>query len=949
MAIGCTRRQKIEDIRNLFKNPPDAYLPNVYWFWNGDIEYQKIKQQLQEMKRSGTVGSVSILGWEGLDMEYLSDEWFDKVKYACSVAKEEGLVIWLYDELRWPSGHAGGKVLESNPEYHAKCLGRQIKKIAGPQLLSISFEENPLAIIAGKLDQDKMLEETLIDISGFFENGLLSWKVPAGKWQINIFTVEQCDFKTTFTDLKYVDLLDSAAVDKFIRITYDEYYKRMPEYFGNVIQAVITDEPGSYCGLDLFMLNPGTVPWTTAFLNEFKKAKGYDLQKFLPALWDSIGTRSIQIKIDFYEIYANLLQQSYFKPLHDWCEKHHIKINIQPSHEETLLYATKMMGDYFKAMQYSHLPGADEVYAWDKNSITPKLASSAARAFGKQNSYCEVFAAYGWDITLEKMKAVTDWIFSRGINRLMLSSFYFSMVGDWRFEIPPSLFYQNPFWAYLPVYTDYTARLSLLLSDGDNIAPIAILYPSQTAQGLINTADNSKLDAVDQTLKQLSNSLLENQYDFDYLNERTLENRAVISKSNSKTVLRLKNDKYKNDYQILIMPRVSIISGNLLQKIDRFYQEGGKVIALGDLPKITPRGDEIIAEAEKIWGNPLQNLTVSSNISDGTAYFIKSDLKRLIETIGHLITPDIELADFHKSINYIHKSKNGIDIFFISNNDSTTIDTEISFSVQGIPQIWDPENGDISHAKIFRFEGGQTVMPLQLDHYGSLLVVFDHSQKEFPHVTKTNMKIERIVEDQESLIIQAYRTKETESYITVTVREITKKLLVIASLPERMLLKDRWRFQPQDKSFPEEIRRSGSWTDTQPLKQLDESGHAPAHPNFSGTSIYRQQFNFGKDVQPANKKYTLKTENVGDVMELWLNGKKVGVRCWHPYEFDVTNYLVKGKNNIEILITNTLANEYQKTQKPYFTGEKWGKILKSGLLELVKIEIHELEQITFSY
>jgi hypothetical protein len=947
--IGRTRHQHIEDIRNLFKNPPDAYLPNVYWFWNGDIEYQKIRLQLQEMKRGGTVGSVSILGWEGLDMEYLSDEWFDKIKYACSVAKEEGLVIWLYDELRWPSGHAGGKVLESNPEYHAKCLGRLVKKMAGSQRLSISLEENPLAIIAGKLDKDKLLEETLIDITEFSENGLLTWEIPAGDWQINIFTVEQCDFKTTFTNLKYVDLLDSAAVQKFIRITYDEYYKRMPEYFGNVIQAIITDEPGSYCGLDVFMLNPGTIPWTAAFLNEFKKAKGYDLKKFLPALWDSIGERTIQTKIDFYEAYANLLQKSYFKPLHDWCEKHHIKINIQPSHEETLIYTTKMMGDYFKAMQYSHLPGADEVYAWDKNSITPKLAASAARAFGKQNSYCEVFAAYGWDVTLEKMKAVTDWLYSRGINRLMLSSFYFAMEGDWRFEIPPSLFHQNPFWTYLPGYTDYTARLSYMLSDGENIAHIAILYPSQTAQGLINTADNSKLDAVDQTLKQLSNILLENQYDFEYLNESTLEDRVAVSKFNNKTVLRLENAKFKSDYQILILPRVSIMNQNLLHKITKFYQEGGRVIALAEVPEITPHGNDIRIETEKIWSKHSQNFTASSNNKGGVAYFIKSDLNLLIETIGQLVTPDIELATAHKSINYIHKSKNGIDIYFISNNDSTNIDTEISFSVQGIPQIWDPENGDISFAKIFRFEGGRTVMPLQLHQYGSLLLVFDHSQKEVPHVTKTNMKIKSIAAGQDSLIIQAYRTKGTENYLSVIVRGTEKQLPVKASLPVRILLEDQWRFRPQDKSFAEEVRRSGSWTDAQNLKQMNGAGQAPAHPNFSGTGIYRQQFYFEEDVQPDFKKYVLKTRNVQNVMELWLNGKKVGERCWHPYEFDVTNYLVKGKNNIEILITNTLANEYHKTQRPYFTGEKWGKILKSGLLDIVSIEIHELEQLTLSY
>jgi len=86
-----------------------------------------------------------------------------------------------------------------------------------------------------------------------------------------------------------------------------------------------------------------------------------------------------------------LFQERYFKPLFKWAEEHKIKINIQPSHEETLKYAVKLMGDYYKSMEFSHLPGIDEVYSWDKNIIVPKLASSAVRSFGSQNVYAEVF------------------------------------------------------------------------------------------------------------------------------------------------------------------------------------------------------------------------------------------------------------------------------------------------------------------------------------------------------------------------------------------------------------------------------------------------------------------------------------------------------------------------------------------------------------------------------
>ena len=58
-------------------------------------------------------------------------------------------------------------------------------------------------------------------------------------------------FKPNFLDVGYVDLLEENVVKKFIEVTHDEYYKRLPEYFGNVIKAIITDEPGLYCNLKI--------------------------------------------------------------------------------------------------------------------------------------------------------------------------------------------------------------------------------------------------------------------------------------------------------------------------------------------------------------------------------------------------------------------------------------------------------------------------------------------------------------------------------------------------------------------------------------------------------------------------------------------------------------------------------------------------------------------------
>lgn len=57
----------------------------------------------------------------GLETPYLSDEFMELVKYADEQAREKGMLCWLYDEDRYPSGAAGGMVTE-NWNYRARHL-----------------------------------------------------------------------------------------------------------------------------------------------------------------------------------------------------------------------------------------------------------------------------------------------------------------------------------------------------------------------------------------------------------------------------------------------------------------------------------------------------------------------------------------------------------------------------------------------------------------------------------------------------------------------------------------------------------------------------------------------------------------------------------------------------------------------------------------------------------
>ena len=112
-----------------FKNPPVEYSTAPFWVWNDEVTKIKIDQQLPDFKEKG-ISQVFIHPRPGLITEYLSEEWFELVKYAVDKGKELDMKIWLYDENSFPSGFAGGHVISVMPPSFDPVAGLKLTKLS---------------------------------------------------------------------------------------------------------------------------------------------------------------------------------------------------------------------------------------------------------------------------------------------------------------------------------------------------------------------------------------------------------------------------------------------------------------------------------------------------------------------------------------------------------------------------------------------------------------------------------------------------------------------------------------------------------------------------------------------------------------------------------------------------------------------------------------------------
>ena len=113
------------------------------------------------------------------------------------------------------------------------------------------------------------------------------------------------------------------------------------------------------------------------------------------------------------------------------------------------------------------------------------------------------------------------------------------------------------------------------------------------------------------------------------------------------------------------------------------------------------------------------------------------------------------------------------------------------------------------------------------------------------------------------------------------------------------------------------IMQTGDWSKTGILN------------NYSGGVLYKNKVTLTSS--QAKSGIVVDLGKIAGTAAITINGKEAGVRVAPPWQTDITGYLKKGENTIEVLVYNTLANHYQTIPSRY----KGNPV--SGLLGPVKL------------
>ena len=558
---------------DLFQNPTAEYRGAPFWAWNSALDRDQILRQIEYFKEMG-FGGFHIHSRTGMATTYLSEEFMGHIKAGTQKAKEQGLLCWLYDEDRYPSGVAGGMATK-DPRFAQKNLF--FSRTAPAQLLS-KDEAYPLGKPAFLAAYDLILDE-----QGYLaEYKRIAADAPAigKKWYA---TVHTSPAEARYNNAPYIDILDAEAVAKFIEITYEAYAKAVGDEFDQTIPSMFTDEPSFHCRLGEHKVASAlgetniAYTWTRKMEEQYQARYGEDLLERLPELiWKKADGSDSIIKYRYYELCADLFYHSFSAQCGKWCEDHGIAFTGHIYEEPQLSLQAESAGDLLRQYQAYTLPGIDMLC--DRGEwTTAKQTQSVVRQLGKEGMMSELYGVTNWDYDFRGHKFQGDWQAAMGVTVRVPHLSWMSMQGEAKRDYPASIFYQAPWYKEYRYIEDHFARLNTALTRGKPIAKVGVIHPVESYWILTGpndqTADARKV--LDEKYQTLNRWLLEGHQDFDYISEMLLSEIADAQKPRCVGQM---------EYDAVLVSGCQTLRQSTIDYLQAFMAAGGKVIFMGDAP-----------------------------------------------------------------------------------------------------------------------------------------------------------------------------------------------------------------------------------------------------------------------------------------------------------------------------------------------------------------------------
>jgi hypothetical protein len=899
--------------------------PWTRWWWHGSAVTNKgLNENMAELKNAG-FGGVEVTaiygtkGYEKQDISFFSPKWMRVLKYTLEEGQKLGLGIDLNNASGWPFGGPWVGADDACKDVHYKIydlksgekLNEKVEFIQQPFVSAVGHKVD-ISEVKFPISSNQNLQELALDQVRFKK------KLPLQTLMAYNENGEKIDLTE---NVKKDETLDWTAPDGNWKLyaVFQGWHGKQVERAGkggegNVIDHFSEKAVKDYLGYFDKNAEGIQLKGIRAFFNdsyEVDDARG--VSDWTPLFFEDFKNyRGYDLKDYLPALFGNDSEEMNSRVLCDFREtisdlllNKFTKVWKQWSRKYNAVVRDQAHGspanilDLYAASDIPETEGGTD--------LRMKMASSAGHVTGKSLISAEAATWLNEHFlsTLSEVKKRFDRYFANGVNHLVYHGTPYSPLTaewpGWMFYASVHFAHTNTWWEDLKTINSYVTNCQSFLQSSKPANDILLYFPIYDAWSKKGKSMLEHFGARDEVLtKGLGEMLLKNGYAFDYISDKQIEHLTV---NNSKII------SSNSEYKTIIIPNCDYIPLTTIKKVISLAKEGAAVIMQNDFPKDVPglndlkHRQEVYQKLKKdIKFNPKSDYEISQ-VGDGK--LIKGDdLKTILNDIKVLPESMVNDGLWFDRVN----REEGI-CYFISNWGNKDVDKWIQVRSSGKEAVWfDPMNKQFGKAEV-------------------------------KNLNKDNAEVYLKLGKGETLILQWYPTEQNiEDY---KFYEKTKDV---------MNLKGEWEinFVKGGPILPNSYttKKLESWTE-----------HSNGLKWFSGTASYKT--NFEKPGFKVNA-YLLDLGKVFESADVYLNGKKLATLVGPEFQLIIAADKLQDTNNLEIQVTNLMANRiiymdkkginYKKfyninfaahdrkdmDENGLFTAKNW-KPLESGLIGPVKI------------
>lgn len=581
----------------LMADPPAIFRGAPLWSWNGRLDKDRLLLQLKTFHDMG-IGGATIHVRTGLTTPYLGDEFMGYVTAAANEAERLKMLIWLYDEDRWPSGAAGGLVTE-NPDFRCRQLLVTCRRPEAGEVRLHRVHHSPpqpvtersfVAAWAMRFDQGKLAEWRRIKEGDDASEGEVAYYA----------YIEVAPDITWFNNQQYANLLNPEATRKFLEVTHERYAEVLGDRFGSQVPSIFTDEP-LYIGME----RPSSwedrrdlrTAWVDDLPESYAEQFGSDLMDNFPAvLFDTVDGTSARERLRFQDHHAQRFSDGFAAVIGAWCEEHGIALTGHMMEEQTPARQSRWSGEVMRSLHHFQLPGIDMLFD-HLEFTTAKQAQSVARQNGRPGIMSELYGVTNWDFPFAGHLRQGNWQAAMGVIVRVHHLTWYSMAGEAKRDYPASIGGHMPWYPEYEAVEGHFARLSVALQTGRPLCRVGLLHPieSQWVADGPTDANTDRQSMIEDGFVDALTGMLEGQIDVDLVAESLLPLHKEQGESPLLSVGQM-------DYKVLVIPPVLTIRSSTLDRLERFTDAGGTVILLGQAPSLVNGVNSVRAvQAAHFW------------------------------------------------------------------------------------------------------------------------------------------------------------------------------------------------------------------------------------------------------------------------------------------------------------------------------------------------------------